>query len=135
MKKYLFLVILALSAFAIHAEYSRLVFQTLNGETKSVGLTNLNITFTNDEMIASSDGESVKIALTSLKSMEFSNDQAGIESVTVDGNLEGKITVYTTTGQRLGDYSSVTSARTALPSGIYIFKAENGHTSKMLINR
>lgn len=136
MKKYLLLVFMAITAIAVHAEYNRLVFRTLDGEELSVGLSDLNISFTSGEMLATSEGESVKIALTSLESMEFANGTTtSIENVNTGNKLEGKIMVYTTDGQLYGSYDSVTSACATLQTGVYIFKAENGINTKIIINR
>lgn len=135
MKKYLLFIFMAMTAIAVHAEFNRLVFCTLDGEEQSVGLTDLSISFTNGEMIATSEGESVKIPLTALKSMEFSSGMSGNVTVSADNRLEGKITVYNTDGQLYGSFDSMTSACNGLPTGVYVFKAENGLTSKVLINR
>lgn len=135
MKKYLFLLCMIIIAFAVHAEYNRLVFRTLDGNEQSVGLTDLNISFVNGEMIAISEGESVKISLASLKSMEFSNAHSSIKDILADKESGGKVSVYNTDGQLFGIYESVKSACAKLPSGIYIIKAESGLTSKIMINR
>lgn len=135
MKKYLLLIILALTVSVARAEFNRLVFRTLDGEERSVGLTDLNITFANGEMLANSDGEYLNIALASLKSMEFSNNPTSVDVVVAEENIACKVTVYLPDGKLQGVYDSVTSALTALPGGTYILKAENGFTSKISINR
>lgn len=126
---------MVITALAANAEFNRLVFRTLEGDEQSVGLSDLNISFTNGEMVAISEGESVKISLASLKSMEFCNNHAGIINIFADKEFEGKVLVYNADGQFYGFYESVKSACAKLPSGIYIFKAENGLTSKIMIKR
>lgn len=135
MKKYLLPIFMTFTAIAGHAEFNSLVFSTLSGDKQSVGLTDLNITFADGEMRATSKGESVRIALTSLESMEFSDDMSGIESVSTEKLPQGKVTVYATDGQFQGSYDSATAALAKMPNGVYILKDENGITSKILIIR
>lgn len=135
MKKYLLSVCIVLTAFAVNAEYKRLVFRTIEGNEQSVGLSRLHISFTNGKMVAVSEGESVEISLTSLKSMEFSDNHTGIKDILADKEFAGKVSVYDTDGRLHGRYESATSACAKLPSGVYIIRAENGATSKILINR
>lgn len=135
MKKYLLLLCMFITATAVHAEFNRLLFRTLEGKEQSVGLAGLNISFSNGELIAISEGESVEIPLASLKSMEFSNDKSGIPDVIAGTESGGKVSVYNAEGHFYGLYESVTSACAQLPGGVYILKTENGITSKIMINR
>lgn len=132
MKKYFLLLILAAISLGVHAEYNRLVFRTLSGEEKSIGLSDLNITYTNGEMIATSGDESLKIPLASLKSMEFS-DSNSVGSVMGDDMSE--VNVYSVNGICLGNFDSKVDALNALPTGIYILKSKNGVTSKVSISK
>lgn len=133
MKKYLFCGVMAVASMGVRAEYTSLVFHTQDGDTQSVGLSGLNITFKNGEMMATdSNMASVSIPVTSLKSMEFSNDQSGITAIeAVD--IDGQVAVYSVDGVQRGVYESVEAACVSLPAGIYIVKSENGLTSKMMI--
>lgn len=136
MKKPLLCAILALSALAGRAEYNRLVFHTLDGNVQAVGLTELNITFADGEMIATSKGESVRVNVASLDFMEFADDGTGaIDAVSAAERLAGAVTVYTADGQLHGRFPSVTEACAALPGGIYLFQTERGTTSKIMITR
>lgn len=124
--------ILAAISIGVHAEYNRLVFRTVDGEEQSVSLTDLNITYTKSEMIATSGNESVKIPLNSLKSMEFS-DSSSVGSVM--GNDVNEVNVYSVNGICLGNYDSKADALNALPAGVYILKSKNGVTSKVSISK
>lgn len=132
MKKILLSAILAVISFGVHAEYTRLVFRTISGEEQSVGVKDLNITYVNGEMIASSGSELVKIPLTSLKSMEFS-DASSVGVVSSVDNSE--VTAYSVNGVCLGTFASQTDALNGLPYGIYILKSKNGVTSKVSISK
>lgn len=136
MKKLLLCAIFALSALAGGAEVNRLVFHTLDGNVQAVGLTELNITFADGEMIATSKGESVRINVASLEFMEFADDGTGaIDAASAAERFAGAVTVYTADGQLHGRFQSVTEACSALPGGIYLFKTECGTTSKIMITR
>lgn len=133
MKKYLLSVLTVATAIAVNAEYKRLVFSSSDGTEQSIGLTNLNITFADGEMVATSEGEMVKMPLASMQSMEFSNEVvSNIPSISM---AEERVTVYDTLGRRVGSYESSAAASAALPSGVYVFKTENGITYKKMINR
>lgn len=136
MKKYFFLLVLAMTAIATHAEFNRLVFRTVDGEEQSIGIQELDITFVNDQMIARSEGESVKIALTSLRSMEFSNgDKTGLDDLLMVGVSEGKVAVYSVEGYSLGMYDSLSLAYSVLPQGVYVVRDEKGRFSKIVKGR
>ncbi|MDE7136721.1 MAG: hypothetical protein K2N91_08820, partial [Muribaculaceae bacterium] len=125
---------LLITAIAMHAEFNRLVFRTIDGNVQSIGLTDLNITFSDAGMIATADGESVEIALNSLVSMEFENNPADVNEIAAHESINGKVSVYTADGKHIGDYDSFKAASIKLPGGIYLVKAENGITSKVKIN-
>lgn len=133
MKKFLLSAILAvISTIGVHAEYNKLVFRTLSGEEQSIGVKNLSISYENGDMIAISGSELVKIPLTSLKSMEFSDTNA-VGSVSSIDNSE--VTAYSINGVCLGNFKSHSEALNGLPSGIYILKSMNGVTSKVSISK
>lgn len=132
MKKYLLLAILAACALGARAEFNRLVFHTLTGDEQSVGLTGLNITFADGQLMATADGESLAIDLVSLESMEFAYvEPSGIAEAPVDG----VVTAYSADGISYGSFASKDAASQTLPSGLYIIKSETGLTYKLLINR
>ena len=86
MKKLLILTMLAaLTMGARAAEYNYLVFTLNDGTTQSVSATDLNITFANGNLTATSGSNTVTIALSNLTKMEFSNDgTTGIDRVSYD---------------------------------------------------
>lgn len=131
-KKYIFLLILAAISLGVHAEYNRLLFRTLTGEEKSIGLSDMNIIYTNGEMIATSGNESVKIPLATLKSMEFSNSNSVGSAM---GDDVSEVNVYSVNGICLGNFDSKADALNALPTGVYILKSKKGVTSKVSISK
>lgn len=133
MKKILLLALVLFSVIGARAEYTHMVFRTLDGAQHSLGLTDLNITFADGELLASGGGRTLSIELTSLKSMEFASDPSGIEEATPMIQNLGKVSVYAVDGRHVGDFDGLQSACSKLSEGMYVFKSESGLTFKMLI--
>ena len=127
MKKLLILTMLAALTLGTRAaEYSYLVFTLSDGTTQSVSTTDLNITFANGNMTATSGGNTVTIALSNLTKMEFSNEGAtGISTVSCDFTITDDTEVYDLNGRRL-------PSNATLSRGIYIIKS-NGKTTKVQV--
>ena len=127
MKKLLIMTMLAaLTMGARAAEYNYLVFTLNDGTTQSVSATDLNITFANGNLTATSGSNTVTIALSNLTKMEFSNDgTTGIDRVSYDFTITDDTEVYDLIGRRLP--STATLSR-----GIYIIKS-NGKTTKVQV--
>lgn len=127
MKKLLILTMLAaLTLGARAAEYNYLVFTLNDGTTQSVSATDLNITFANGNLTATSGSNTVTIALSSLTKMEFSNDgTTGIDRVSYDFVITDDTEVYDLNGRRLPSTAN-------LSRGIYIIKS-NSKTTKVQV--
>ena len=111
MKKLFILTLLAaLTLGARGAEYNYLVFTLNDGTTQSVSASNLNMTFADGKLKATSGSNTVTIDLSSLSKMEFSNEgTTGINTV-----------------------SCRLPSGATLSRGIYIIKS-NGKTTKVNI--
>ena len=127
MKKLFILTLLAaLTLGARAAEYNYLVFTLNDGTTQSVSATDLNITFANGKLTATSGGNTVTIALSDLTKMEFSNEgTTGISTVSCDFSTTDDTEVYDLNGRRL-------PSNATLSRGIYIIKS-NGKTTKVQV--
>lgn len=129
MKKTIFTAMLtALVISAGAADYDYLVFTLTDGNTKAIAASNLNITFTGGNLVATSGTETLAtIALSELSKMEFSNDgTAGISAISVDElTIDGGMSVYDLNGRKLPTV-------TKLSRGIYILKG-NGRTLKVQV--
>lgn len=126
-------VLIAFGGASASAEYASMEFKTLSGESRSIGLDNLRITFSNGQLIASNGTENASFNLSDLSSMEFSNFASGMESAIADNDSETE--VFAIEGVRLGKFASVAAAENALGKGIYIFRFANGKTLKKHIAR
>ncbi len=127
MKKLLILALLAALAMGTKAaDYTYLVFTLTDGTSKSITANNLNITFADGNLTATSGSESVTIALTTLSKMEFSNDNTtGIDTIEANVTLDEATEIYDINGRRM-------PSATTLSRGIYIIKS-NGKTSKITV--
>ena len=103
------------------ADYQYMVFSLNDGTTKAITATDLTFTFTNDNLVATSGGETLAtLPLTQLAYMEFSSDgttdinQLNVSQIITDANTA----IYDMQGRQMPQGSS-------LPKGVYIVKNSN----------
>ena len=130
MKKTVILTLLTVFAMGLRAaDYQYLVFTLTDGTTQAVTATNLNIAFSNDNLVATNGSETLAtIPLSSLTKMEFSTEgnATGIDAIIVDQLVTDDDTViYDMQGRQL-------PRGTQLPKGVYILK-NNDRTLKVNI--
>ena len=129
MKKTIILSLLcALSIGLRAADYQYLVFTLSDGTTQAVTATNLSITFSGGNLIASSGNVTLAtLPLASLTQMEFSNDSAaGIQGISANQLItDAATTIYDLNGRQMPQGA-------ALPKGVYILK-NNSRTIKVNI--
>ena len=123
MKKSILMIMLCIfSSLTMRAgDYQYLVFTLSNGTTQAVTATDLSITFTGDNLVATSGNETLAtLPLSMLASMEFSNDDtSGIESVSVNQlTTDSNTVIYDLNGRQMPQ-------GTTLPKGVYILKNSN----------
>ena len=129
MKKTIILTLLCVFAMTtMAADYTYLVFTLSDGSTKAVTASNLNISFTADNLVATNGSETLAtLPLASLSSMEFSNDgTTGISQISADQLItDANTVIYDINGRQMPQGAS-------LPKGIYILK-NNNRTLKVTI--
>lgn len=122
MKKTILMILLCILATRMQAgDYQYVVFTLNNGTTQAVTATNLSITFTSDNLVATSGNETLAtLPLSTLTSMEFSTDgTTGISQITADQLITDDNTViYDMQGRQMPQGA-------ALPKGVYIVKNNN----------
>lgn len=122
MKKTILMILLCILATRMQAgDYQYVVFTLNNGTTQAVTATNLSITFTSDNLVATSGNETLAtLPLSTLTSMEFSTDgTTGISQITADQLITDDNTViYDMQGRQMPQGG-------ALPKGVYIVKNNN----------
>ena len=123
MKKSILMIMLCIfSSLTMRAgDYQYLVLTLSNGTTQAVTATDLSITFTSDNLVATSGNETLAtLPLSMLASMEFSNDDtSGIESVSVNQlTTDSNTVIYDLNGRQMPQ-------GTTLPKGVYILKNSN----------
>ena len=120
MKKTIILRLLcALCMGAQAADYNYLVFTLNDGSEQAIVATNINITFTEGNLVATTADETLAtIPLASLQKMQFSEtDATGISALPLDSNDEIKA-IYDLQGRMM-------SLDTQLPKGTYILKTSS----------
>lgn len=109
-----------------------LVFQTIDGNSKSIDAKALAITFSDGNLIADNGNESLQFALTDLSRMYFSNENAGVDITIADFN-QGPVKVYTTAGVFMGEFNSVAEASRQLPPATYVINLNDNKTLKIIV--
>ena len=120
MKKTMILTLLcALCMGAQAADYNYLLFTLNDGSEQAIVANNINITFTEGNLVATTADETLAtIPLTSLQKMQFSEtDATGISALPLDSNDEIKA-IYDLQGRMM-------SLDTQLPKGTYILKTSS----------
>lgn len=128
MKRTLILTLLAALHLGLRAaDYKYLVFTLTDHTERAIASENLNITFSDGNLVATNGTTTLAtIPLSSLSEMVFSETGiSGISLITTDGLATDQMTVYDMNGRQI-------PAGTALPKGVYILKGQ-GRTIKMQV--
>ena len=122
MKKIILITMLGILTTGIRAaQYDYLVFTLTDGTTKTVAAANLTISFSDENLIAASDSETLAtLPLVSLTQMEFSNEgTTGIQTISVNQLVtDSNTTIYDLNGRQMPQGAQ-------LPKGVYILKNSN----------
>lgn len=108
--------------------YDVMVFELNDGTMEVIDVNNLVMTFNSDNMKVQSDEKSILLPVGELKSLYFTNS-SGIDDLNVA--LDGVVEVFALSGVKVGDFDSISEARTSLHRGVYIFKDNSGKTAKV----
>ena len=117
MKKTMILILLSVITLVTRAaDYNYLVFTLTDGSEQAIVAANLNITFTDGNLVATTANETLAtIPLASLQKMQFSEtNTAGISALPIDGQDDIKA-IYDLQGRMM-------PLDTQLPKGTYIVK-------------
>lgn len=135
MKKAIFAMLLALSAFALHAEeYPSVLFKTVDGKDMTIESKGLEISFDSGNLIAKSATSSLTLSVNDLKSMSFSDLTSSIIAVAAtDATDNIQVTVFKIDGSLVGTFPSVSEVELSLSSDIYIAKKSNGEILKIAV--
>ena len=108
------------------ADYNYLVFTLNDGSEQAIVATDLNITFTDGNLVATTGNETLaSIPLASLQKMQFSeSNTTGISALPLDSQDDIKA-IYDLQGRMM-------PLNTQLPKGTYIIKT-NSRTIKVFV--
>lgn len=129
MKKVLILLLVLCATFAQASTYKYLVFTNTAGTTTAFGVNNLTLTIDGSQLQVTSADGSVNIALTDLKSMQFSADGTTALEKVIDA--DAPVQVYSISGASLGTYESMLEAAKSLHAGSYVIS--NGNQSQTIV--
>ena len=114
MKKTMILILLSVITLVTRAaDYNYLVFTLTDGSEQAIVAANLNITFTDGKLVATTANETLAtIPLASLQKMQFSEtNTAGISALPIDGQDDIKA-IYDLQGHMMPLDSNCLKART-----------------------
>ncbi len=101
------------------SDYQYLVFTLSDGTQQSVTASDLTITFSDGNLVATSGSTTLAtIALTSLTSMEFSNETTGIDNIESSLTIDDAAAIYDMGGRLM-------PRNAQLPKGVYVMKTNN----------
>lgn len=120
----------AVSSQAFADGYAYLTFTKSDGTETSVTASGLKITYSGGTLYAVNSATSETFTLTDLTKMYFSNT-TGINDLPVTDGAS-QVTVYTTSGVRIGTFASADEAKKTLKQGVYVLKTD-GKTYKMAV--
>lgn len=124
--------IISISAGAL-ASYNAIEFHTLEGTIRTLGISDLEITFVDGRLVATSTDGSVEVPLSQLQSMNFAVDRTSAIAPAWQENET--IDLYTTTGLHIGTFDADNISAANLPAGIYIVKSYSGHSYKFIVGK
>ncbi len=121
----LILMLVALVCVAVHAndKFGYLAFADKNGEIKTISVEGLKLTIVGGELVAQNADTKESFSLADLSKMYFSKEaQSGIENIDIKNN--GKVTIYSTGGVKIGEFENIGAAQKHLDTGVYVVKSE-----------
>ena len=136
MKKLLLLFLLTIAWMSVKAvtPYKYLEFKTTDNTSIVVEAEGLEIEI-NDGVLSLSNasGQKMNIDASTLVSMQFKDNSAAIDNITVDP--DSKVQVYKLDGTVVGTFTNVSNAIDTLAPGVYILKSTEGQTVKIMIGK
>ena len=125
-KTMIFMLLSVITLVTRAADYNYLVFTLNDGSEQAIVATDLNITFTDGNLVATTGNETLaSIPLASLQKMQFSeSNTTGIRALSLDSQDDIKA-IYDLQGRMM-------PLDTQLPKGTYIIKT-NSRTIKVFV--
>lgn len=132
MKKLMLLAMGIVTGVTAHAyDYPYLTFELADGTVQSIAVDDLTMNAAAGSLVAANSSQTLTLTLTQLQKMYFATSATGISTVATQAQ-GGPVEVYTLQGIHMGTFASAASAKSALRSGVYVMKNNNG-TQKIAI--
>lgn len=138
MKKILFSLMLTCAAGTAHADdytYPYLVLVGNDGSQTSLAVNQLELTFSDGQLVAKNADGTQSFTLSQLRKMAFSDSPGVVDAInTIDAQSANDCPadIYTVSGIHAGTFEHIGDAQAALPKGIYIVK-QKGQTYKISV--
>lgn len=114
--------------------YKYLEFKTTDNNSITVGMEGLEITVANGILsLSNTSGQKMNIDAATLLSMQFTDNPAALNDITVDSAIQ--VEVYKLDGTAVGTFANASDAINTLPPGVYILKSTEGKTVKIMIEK
>lgn len=127
------LIVFAALVFSVQAgDYTYLTFRSNDGTEISFSVDNLNITFSNGQLVVVNNETNQTLSLSDLNKMYFTNSAVTNIEETMPSEGDTDVEVFTTTGVSMGIFNSLSHARQTLMMGVYIVK-QSGKIYKIAI--
>lgn len=112
-------------------EYNYLTFTKSDGTASSINISNLKLSVSGSNIIATNGSETLTLTLADLAKMAFTESSTAISAVTTDSTNES-VEVFSITGAHIGTFANADEARGQLKTGVYILKSKS-LTSKLSV--
>lgn len=105
--------------------YPYLLFTDNEGTQTTVGVTELEITFSDGQLMAKNGDGTISFPLATLTSMTFSETSTTtkVETPRIDTTTSA-VEVFTVAGIHVGSFDSEQQAKAALKRGLYVIKSK-----------
>ena len=116
------------TALADDYTYPYLVLVGNDGTQTSLAVDQLELTFSDGQLVAKNADGTQSFTLSQLRKMAFSDTAGVVDAInTIDAQRDnpGPADIYTVAGIHVGSFSHIGEAQTALPQGIYIVKQKD----------
>lgn len=133
MKKICLLLAISFASLVCNAEdFKSMKFVTNSGSESLISLENLEMSFSDGNLVVKNNSVTTTFALSNLKSMEFSSNIAsGVAEISTENNES--LVIYTLQGACLGKYVMEELNNSSLAKGVYVGVKQSGETIKVLV--
>lgn len=113
-------------------DYNYLTFETADGAMQSIVIDNLNVTFSEGNIVAVAGEDNLTVPLADMTKMYFTAEPHNETAISEAAKVETGVSVFSVSGVFVGRYANAQDAYSRLGKGLYVVKT-NGKTYKMTV--